>query len=212
MDKFTRVEGIAAGFLQPNIDTDAIIPAAYQRTLKGDPGQGLFAGWRYDLKGNENPDFILNREPFRKSKILVGGVNFGCGSSREFAVWALMRFGIRCVIAPSFGDIFYENSFKNGLLLITLPEAQVVRLQEHLSKANDPTLTVDLRRCVIELPRGVTVPFTVPATRRAALLEGLDEIGQTLKLDANIGQFQEHQKAVEPWVYSRPAILRKGSR
>jgi 3-isopropylmalate/(R)-2-methylmalate dehydratase small subunit len=198
------LDGVAASLPIPDINTDAVIPASYQRTLNDDPGKGLFAGWRYDLEGKEVPDFILNREPYRNSKIIVAGENFGCGSSREFAVWALMRFGVRCVIAPSFGDIFYENSFKNGLLPAILPQSQVDTLHEHLSRTNDPTLTVDLTRQVIELPNGETIPFSVPATRRVALLEGLDEIGQTLRFAEDIEAFQQRQRTAEPWIYVRP--------
>jgi 3-isopropylmalate/(R)-2-methylmalate dehydratase small subunit len=204
MEKFGRLEGVAASMPQPNIDTDAIIPVSYQRTLKDDPGKGLFAGWRYDLNGKEVPDFILNREPFRRSKMIVGGVNFGCGSSREFAVWALMRFGIRCVIAPSFGDIFYENSFKNGLLPIVLPEDKVQFLRQYLLQANDPSFVVDLEHCRIELPNGQSVKFSVPPARRTSLLEGLDEIGQTMKRRAWIDSFQAAHRAEAPWVYARP--------
>jgi len=138
MEKFTRLDGVAASLPMPDINTDAVIPASYQRTLNDDPGKGLFAGWRYDLEGNEVPDFILNREPWRNSRIIVAGQNFGCGSSREFAVWALMRFGIRCVIAPSFGDIFYENSFKNGLLPVVRAPPQVEALHEHLRAPTTP--------------------------------------------------------------------------
>ena len=204
MEKFVRLNGVAASMPQPNIDTDAIILASYQRTLKDNPGKGLFAGKRYDLKGNEVPDFILNREPFRNSKIIVGGVNFGCGSSREFAVWALVRFGIKCVIAPSFGDIFLENSFKNGLLPIVLPEEQVRQLHQHLERANDPSMTVDLDRCVIELADGKSIAFTIAAARRTALLEGLDEIGQTLKFESDIREFQDRQRTTQAWIYDRP--------
>jgi 3-isopropylmalate/(R)-2-methylmalate dehydratase small subunit len=204
MQKFTRVEGVAASFPLADINTDAVIPASYQRTLKDDPGKGLFAGWRYDLDGKEIPDFILNREPFRNSKVIVADKNFGCGSSREFAVWALMRFGIRCVIAPSFGDIFYENSFKNGLLPIVLPEEEVSAIHEHLAKANDPTIGVDLEREQIELPNRPAISFKVPPSRRIALLEGLDEIGQTLLHEAEIGDFQSEQRQTAPWVYARP--------
>lgn len=204
MEKFTRLNGVAASFPIPNINTDAVIPAAYQRTLKEDPGKGLFAGWRYDLQGKEVPDFILNREPFRQSKIIVAGENFGCGSSREFAVWALMRFGIRCVIAPSFGDIFYENSYKNGLLPIVLDPSHVDMLHEHLALTNDPTFTVDLEKQIIELPNGEIVAFSVPPTRRIALLEGLDEIGQTLRYADEIADFQRRQREATPWVYARP--------
>ena len=209
MEKFSRVEGPAASFPKPDIDTDAIIPAAWQRTLTGDPGKGLFGGWRYDLDGKEIPDFILNREPFRQAKIIVGGVNFGCGSSREFAVWALMRFGIRCVIAPSFGDIFYENSFKNGLLPIVLPVEEVERLHAHLAATNDPTIAVDLERGEIRLGNGQTLAFRVPAARRAALLEGLDEIGATLKFADDIDRFQAEQRRREPWTYAPGTVLRR---
>jgi 3-isopropylmalate/(R)-2-methylmalate dehydratase small subunit len=205
MQKFTKVNGVAVSFPQINIDTDAIIPASWQRTLKHDPGEGLFGGRRYDLEGREVPDFILNREPYRKSQIIVAGANFGCGSSREFAVWSLMRFGIRAIIAPSFGDIFFENSFKNGLLLVPLPEATVQGILGHLATTNDPTLTVDLERCVIELRNGETLAFEIPATRRTALLEGLDEIGQSLKFADRIAAFQTAQREAEPWVYERPA-------
>jgi 3-isopropylmalate/(R)-2-methylmalate dehydratase small subunit len=204
MEKFRKVEGIAASFPQINIDTDAIIPAAWQRSLKHNPGDGLFGGWRYDLEGKENPDFVLNREPFRRTEIIVAGANFGCGSSREFAVWALVRFGIKAILAPSYGDIFYENSFKNGLLLVALPEDTIRRLHDHLGRTDDPTLGVDLERCVVEIPNGESVPFEIPAVRRTALLEGLDEIGQTLKFSDAIDAFQVAQRAAEPWVYSRP--------
>jgi 3-isopropylmalate/(R)-2-methylmalate dehydratase small subunit len=204
MEKFIRLTGVAASLPLADINTDAVIPASYQRTLNDDPGKGLFAGWRYDLDGNEVPDFILNREPFRKSRIIVAGENFGCGSSREFAVWALMRFGIRCVIAPSFGDIFYENSFKNGLLPVVLAQVEVDRLQSHLARTNDPTLSVDLERLRIELSDGETIPFSVPATRRTALLEGLDEIGQTLVHRDDIVAFQERQRVSMPWLHIRP--------
>jgi 3-isopropylmalate/(R)-2-methylmalate dehydratase small subunit len=205
MEPFVRVDGIAASMRQEIIDTDQIIPAAWQRTLGGDPGKGLFAGWRYDLDGKEIPDFVLNREPFRRARILVGGPNFGCGSSREFAVWALMRFGIRCVIAPSFSDIFFENSFKNGLLPVVLPAADVDSLHQHIERTNDPSFAVDLERCAIELPDGRSIPFTVPEARRTALLEGLDEIGQSLLFAQDIAAFQERDRAARPWVHARPA-------
>ena len=208
MEKFTRVEGVAASFPKPDIDTDAIIPAAWQRTLNGNPGEGLFGGWRYDLEGKENPDFILNREPYRKAKIIVGGVNFGCGSSREFAVWALARFGIRCVIAPSFGDIFFENSFKNGLLPVKLPLDEVERLHAYLSKAEDPTLIVDLELCEIRPTNGPIVPFRISDARRNALLKGLDEIGETLAFEGDIERFQQLQRGLEPWIYAPSTVLR----
>jgi 3-isopropylmalate/(R)-2-methylmalate dehydratase small subunit len=202
MDKVTVVEGVAAHFRQPNIDTDAIISAPYQRSLKHNPGDGLFANWRYDLDGRENPDFILNRPPYRDSRILVGGANFGCGSSREFAVWAIKGFGIGCVIAESFGDIFYENSFKNGILPITLSAQQIAALHDHLERSNDPTLTVDLTICEIRLPNGENIPFAIPASRRNALLQGLDEIGQTLSNEADIASFDRDLQAEQPWIYN----------
>lgn len=201
MDKLRRVEGVAASFRRPNIDTDAIIPAAYQRSLKLDPGLGLFGGWRYDLEGREIPEFILNREPYRHSRIIVGGPNFGCGSSREFAVWAIKSFGISCVIAESFGDIFYENCFKNGLLPIVLPAAEVDALHNHLDRTNDPVLAVDLETCTIALPNGSSFRFSVPESRRHALLEGLDEIGQTLLQDERIGAFQDRLRQEQPWIF-----------
>jgi 3-isopropylmalate/(R)-2-methylmalate dehydratase small subunit len=208
MEKFTRLTGVAASMPLVDINTDAIIPASYQRTLEGNPGKGLFAGSRYDLHGNEVPDFILNQQPFRESKIIVAGPNFGCGSSREFAVWALMRFGIRSVIAPSFSDIFYENSFKNGLLPIVLPEQDVKVVQEYLVKTNDPTIAIDLERQEITLSDGRSIRFSVPPSRRAALLEGLDEIGQTLRFDKEIGAYQEKQRTSDSWIYHRPRLQR----
>lgn len=201
MQKFVRHQGIAASFPQYNIDTDAIIPAAYQRSLSEDMGKGLFAGWRYDLDGEEVPDFILNQEPFRNSSIIVGGVNFGCGSSREAAVYALKQFGIRCVIAPSFGDIFFENAFKNGLLTVTLPEEQVNEIHAYLSRANDCRLLVDLEACVVRLGDGRKLPFEMRPSKRAALLKGLDEIGQTLEHDAEISSYQKAASDRFKWIY-----------
>ena len=203
MEKFTAVSGIAASFPQGNIDTDAIIPASYLRSLGSDLGAGLFARSRYGTDGKEDPDFVLNRPPFRQSRILVAGANFGCGSSREAAVWALQRFGIRCVIAPSFGDIFFENSFKNGLLPLILPEAQVRELLGYLAASNDPTLAVDLGRCTVATPQGRSIRFAIAPARRAALLKGLDEIGQTLRRDDEIAAFQKADAAKRRWIHAR---------
>lgn len=200
MDKVKIVEGVAAHFRQPNIDTDAIISVKYQRSLEEDPGIGLFGNWRYNLDGTENPEFILNQEPYRSSRIIVGGHNFGCGSSREFAVWAMYRFGIRCIIAESFGDIFYENSFKNGLLLITLPPDQIDELQTYLERANDPRLSVDLETCAISLA-GRQIPFEIPRERREALLQGLDEIAQTLSHEPEIADLQQRLREEQPWIF-----------
>jgi 3-isopropylmalate/(R)-2-methylmalate dehydratase small subunit len=207
MEKFKRLTGIAAPFAKPDIDTDAIIPAQWLRSLSVDLGKGLFAGWRYDAAGQEKTDFILNRLPYRDARVIVAGPNFGCGSSREGAVWALARFGIRCVIAPGFGDIFFENAFKNGLLPVILPEAEVKELMVFLETTNDPSLTVDLERCVIETPQGRIIPFAIPPARRTALLEGLDEIGQTLHQEARIAAFQARDAAARPWIHRRESGL-----
>jgi 3-isopropylmalate/(R)-2-methylmalate dehydratase small subunit len=204
MEKFTTLTGIAATMLEENIDTDAIIPASWLRSLSADLGKGLFGGRRYRPDGSEIAAFVLNQQPFRDARILVAGANFGCGSSREGAVWALMRFGIRCVIAPGFGDIFHENAFKNGMLLITLPPPEVASLATTLAAANDPSLTVDLERCVIESPQGISLPFTLAPSRRTALLEGLDEIGATLRHEGEIASFQERDRLARPWIYARP--------
>ena len=204
MQKFTTLRGIAAPLMRANIDTGAIIAPIYMLSRSIDLGQKLFANWRYDLDGAENADFVLNQPRYRNSEILIAGPNFGCGSSREGAVWALMRFGIRCVIAPSFGDIFHENAFKNGVLLITLSEADIASLAKTLAAANDPSLTVDLERCVIESAQGLSIPFVLAPARRAALLEGLDEIGATLRSGDEIESFQERERLARPWIYARP--------
>lgn len=206
MQKFTRITGVAASMLQENIDTDQIIPAAWLRSLSSDLGKGLFAGWRYDMEGRENAEFVLNRPPFRDSRIVMAGANFGCGSSRESAVWALYRFGIRCVIAPSFGDIFTENAYKNGLLLVTLPDADVKMLTETLATGNDPTLTVDLEHCVIGTSRGGVIPFSIRPARRDALLQGLDEIATTLEHVDAIDRFQTQDRERQPWIYERSYV------
>jgi len=203
MEKFTRVSGVAAPFPQANIDTDAIIPAQWLRSVSADLGKGLFGGWRYDGQGRERPDFILNQSRYREAKIIVGGPNFGCGSSREGAVWALQGFGIRCVVAPSFSDIFFENSFKNGLLPVALPEAQIRELLKFLETTNDPSLVVDLESCVVETPQGRRFPFVIPPARRTALLEGLDEIGQTLRHETAIAAFQARDREARRWIHHR---------
>src|SRR5689334_20858932 len=176
MQAFTTVTGVAAPLLLPNINTDAMSPMIAGRSLAADLGKLLFANWRYAPDGSELPDFVLNKPPFRDSKILIAGPNFGCGSSRERAVWALMRFGIRCVIAPGFADIFYDNAFQNGLLPLTLSAAECASLAQLVAQALVPIVTVDLVQCRLEGPDGRVIAFNVSAERRAALLEGLDEI------------------------------------
>jgi len=201
MEKFTIVTGIAAPMLMPNINTDAISPMAAGRSTSTDLGAMLFANWRYQLDGSEIADFILNRHPFRQSKIIVAGANFGCGSSRERAVWALMRFGIRCVIAPSFAEIFRENAYQNGLLPVVLGAEDCARLGATLERAQEPLVTVDLQRCVVQGLDGQTRSFTVPEERRTALLEGLDEIDVIVRMQADIDAFQHADRGERPWIY-----------
>ncbi len=202
MKKFTKHTGIAAPLMRINVNTDAIIPTQWLQSLSSDLGRGLFSGWRYDAEGRENPDFVLNKPKYRQACILIAGVNFGCGSSREAAVWALMKFGIRCVIAPSFGDIFFGNSFQNGLLTVILPQDQVERLAEAVSRTeSSPLMTVDLQTCTIIAPDGTSIPFTIDPARREALLEGLDQIGTTLKHEADIAAFQARDRKARPWIY-----------
>jgi 3-isopropylmalate/(R)-2-methylmalate dehydratase small subunit len=201
MQTFTTVKGFAAPLMLPNINTDAMSPMIAGRSLSADIGALLFANWRYGADGKENPDFILNKPPFRESKVLIAGANFGCGSSRERAVWALMRFGIRCVIAPSFADIFYDNAFQNGLLPLVLPAADCASLADAVTRATEPVVSVDLVQCRLEGPDGRTVAFSVPAERRTALLEGLDEIQVILRMEGDIDAFQTEDRLRRPWIY-----------
>jgi 3-isopropylmalate/(R)-2-methylmalate dehydratase small subunit len=201
METFTTVTGIAAPLLMPNINTDAMSPMIAGRSLAADIGKLLFANWRYHPDGSEIADFVLNRAPFRDAKILVAGPNFGCGSSRERAVWALMRFGIRCVIAPSFADIFYDNAFQNGLLPLTLPPAEHAAFTEAVTQVQEPIVTVDLERCLLTGPDGRSLGFTVPAERRTALLEGLEEIAVILRMEGDIDAFQAKDRHERPWIY-----------
>jgi len=202
MEKFTRVTGVAAPLMRPNIDTDVIIPIDDCVTVpRGEQGRCAFRPLRYLADGSDNPDFILNREPYRKAVILLAGVNFGCGSSREPAVWALMGLGLRAIIAPSFGDIFYNNCFQNGVLAIILPEKTVRALADVVEASPDSPITVDLENCVVEHPGGMRVPFSIDEARRTALLEGLDQVGMTLRLDAKIAAWQQGDRVKRPWVY-----------
>jgi 3-isopropylmalate/(R)-2-methylmalate dehydratase small subunit len=203
MEKFTILDGIAAPLLQSNIDTGVIIALRFLRSSSTDLGAGLFADWRYTANGAEIPEFVLNRPRYRQSRILIAGANFGCGSSREAAVWALSRFGIRCVIAPSFGDIFFDNACENGLLPIVLPDAQVANLAARIEAAEQPRLIVDLERCRITMPDGEPIAFDVPQERRTALLEGLDETSLILRHEDEIDAFQAQAAAARPWLYGR---------
>jgi 3-isopropylmalate dehydrogenase len=202
MEKFIRVTGTAVPLLRANIDTDVVI--RIDRLIgnkRGQLGPFAFEAWRYHADGSENPDFALNQEKYRASKILVAGENFGCGSSREAAAWALIDFGFRCVIAPSFGDIFAQNCFQNGALCIPLPKATVEAIAAELEAAADPQMTVDLQAQTIKTPTGATIHFDIDGERRLALLEGLDEISLTLKLSDRIDAFRRTDSRDRPWIY-----------
>jgi len=202
MEKFVQLTGIAAPLYRANIDTDAIIPSReMKRVSKEGLGEGMFADWRYtDVAGRvENPEFVLNRAPFRGAPILIAGPNFGCGSSREHAVWALKDYGVRCIIAPSFGSIFQGNCIRNGLLPLVLPDIDVAALAEG---AGTNPLTVDLAAQTLHTPDGRTLPFTVAPADREMLLEGLDAIGVTLKRLPVIQNFESGYRARHSWLYS----------
>jgi 3-isopropylmalate/(R)-2-methylmalate dehydratase small subunit len=187
--------------MRDNIDTDVIIRVErLTGTTRAEMAPWAFEALRYRPDGSENPDFVLNQPPFRGAPILIAGANFGCGSSREGAVWSMMGSGLRCVIAPSFGDIFFNNCFQNGMLPVRLPADDVRRLAEACAGGN-ARVTVDLRRQVVIFPHGEEVGFEIEAVRRDALLEGLDEIGQTLKLSDAIAAFQQQDHAARPWVW-----------
>ncbi|HYH22385.1 MAG TPA: 3-isopropylmalate dehydratase small subunit [Azospirillum sp.] len=203
MEKFTVLTGIAAPLMRPNIDTDAIIPVAYLITTTRDGmGKGLFSGWRYDRDHRERPDFVLNRAPYRHAGILVAGENFGCGSSREHAVWALKDFGIRCVIAPSFASIFQENCIKNGVAPVVLREDEVRHVAARAEQAPDQPTTVDLADQTVVANDGREFRFTMAPSAREALLLGLDAVGLTLRHEADIAAFQAADRAQRPWVYA----------
>ncbi len=202
MQSFTRLTAVAAPLPMINVDTDMIIPKQFLKTIKRSGlGESLFFEMRYDDAGSEKPDFVLNRGPYRNARILIAGDNFGCGSSREHAPWALLDFGIRCVIAPSFADIFYNNCFKNGILPIVLPGEQVDALMALAAGEGGATLSVDLERQEITAPDGATMPFDVDPFRKSCLLGGLDEIGLTLQKAPAIAAFEERHKASQPWLF-----------
>ena len=203
MQKFTTLTGVAAPLDMINVDTDMVIPKQFLTTIKRSGlGKGLFFEMRFDSKGKENPDFVLNKAPYRKAKILIAGENFGCGSSREHAPWALLDYGISCVIAPSFADIFYNNSFKNGILLIRLPKDQVARLMAEAEKGANATFSVDREKQTLTGPDGQVVKFDIDPFKKHCLLNGLDDIGLTLKHGKKIDGFEEKQKASQPWLYA----------
>jgi 3-isopropylmalate/(R)-2-methylmalate dehydratase small subunit len=203
MEPFNKLEGVAAPLNMINVDTDMIIPKQYLKTIQRTGlGKALFDEMRHNQDGSEKPEFVLNKPAYRNAKILVTGDNFGCGSSREHAPWALLDFGIRCVIAPSFGDIFHNNSFKNGILPIRLPREICDKLMEDAKLGANARVTVDLARQVVVRPNGEEIPFEVDAFRKHLLLNGLDDIGQTMQHAPTIDDYEARQKAAQPWLYA----------
>jgi 3-isopropylmalate/(R)-2-methylmalate dehydratase small subunit len=202
MEPFTTLTGIAAPMPAANVDTDKIIPARFLKSIsRSGFGKHLFANMRFNPDGSENPDFVLNQEPYRKAEILIAYENFGCGSSREHAPWALLDFGIRCVIAPDFADIFNNNCFKNGVLPVRLPREVCEQLVEDARLGGNARITVDLEREVVVRPSGEEIPFKIDPLRRHLLLNGLDDIGQTMQHGGAIDSFEAKQKAAQPWLY-----------
>jgi len=200
MQKFTKLTGVAAPLPMVNIDTDKIIPKNYLKTiLRTGLGKALFAEIRYDEAGNEKPDFVLNKPAYRKAQILVAGDNFGCGSSREHAPWALLDFGIRCVISTGFADIFYNNSFKNGILPIKVTPEQLEKLMDDANRGSNATLSIDLEAQEIRGPDGGLIKFDIDPHRKHCLLEGLDDIGLTMKKENSIADFESKAAASRPW-------------
>jgi 3-isopropylmalate/(R)-2-methylmalate dehydratase small subunit len=201
MDKFTKLTGVAAPLPDINVDTDKIIPADYLKTIKRTGlGVALFSEMRYNDDGSEKPDFVLNQPAYRESQILVAGENFGCGSSREHAPWAILDFGIRCIISTSFADIFFNNCFKNGILPIVLPQEDVDKLMDDAGRGANAVMSIDLENQEITDPDGGTIPFDVDAFRKHCLLNGLDDISLTLQQDDKISAYEAAQSANQPWL------------
>ena len=203
MEKFIQLTGVATPIMEENINTDALMPTAWIINPGDDWGNGLFRNWRRDKEGLEISEFPLNQKRYQGSKILLAGKNFGCGSSREEAVWGLVDYGVRCVIAPSFGDIFYNSSFKNGLLPIILQEQVVSALAQALAQAPAPQLTVDLETLKIIATDGSIISFELDDSRRIPLMSGMDDISRTLVLKAKIDEFQRTDRAHRPWIYPK---------
>ncbi|WP_037435880.1 3-isopropylmalate dehydratase small subunit [Sinorhizobium fredii] len=200
MDKFVKLTGVAAPLPVVNIDTDMIIPKDYLKTIKRTGlGTGLFAEARYNEDGTPNPDFVLNKPAYQNAKILVAGDNFGCGSSREHAPWALLDFGIRCVISTSFADIFYNNCFKNGILPIVVSQADLDKLMDDANRGSNAVLSIDLETQEITGPDGGSIKFEIDAFKRHCLLNGLDDIGLTLEKAGAIDTFEKPPAASRPW-------------
>jgi len=201
MQPFVRLTGIAAPLTMINVDTDMIIPKQFLKTIhRSGLGSALFHDLRYRDDGSEQPEFVLNREPWRRASILIAGDNFGCGSSREHAPWSLLDFGIRCIIAPSFADIFFNNCFKNGILPVVLDRAEVDRLADEAAAGGNAVMTVDLEAQSLVSPAGRTIAFRVDPARKHGLIQGLDEIGLTLARAARIDAYEARQFDQKPWL------------
>jgi 3-isopropylmalate/(R)-2-methylmalate dehydratase small subunit len=200
LEKFETLTGVAAPLPIINIDTDMIIPKQYLKTIKRTGlGTALFSEMRYNEDGSENPDFVLNKPAYRDAKILVAGDNFGCGSSREHAPWALLDFGIRCVIATSFADIFYNNCFKNGILPIQVSEDELEKLMDDASRGSNSTMTIDLENQVIKGPDGGEISFDLDPFRKHCLMNGLDDIGLTMEKAPKIDAYETKLAEAHPW-------------
>lgn len=202
MDKFTKIRAVAAPLPITNVDTDMIIPQNHLRTIERTGlGKFAFSNIRYHDDGSEREDFVLNKPAYRNAEILIAGENFGCGSSREHAPWALKDFGLKCIIAPSFADIFYGNSFKNGLLPIKLPQAIIDDLMKDADRGANAVFTIDLENLEITRPDGEVVSFEIDGFRQQCLINGLDDIGLTMARDEKISEFEAKQKIEQPWLY-----------
>jgi 3-isopropylmalate/(R)-2-methylmalate dehydratase small subunit len=208
MEAFTVLEGIAAPLLRPNINTDIIVRIERLRDFEGAKlGPYCFESWRYRRDGSEDPAFVLNKPPYRDARIMIGGENFACGSSREAAVWALKAFGIRCVIAPSFGSIFFSNCFQNGVLPVIVPAGVVEELASEVEQTQGQgKVSIDLERCVVVSPSGKETPFTIDAMLREGMLEGLDQIELTRARAPQIADFQAKDRTARPWLYPAPRL------
>ena len=200
MQPFTKLSGVAAPLPMVNVDTDMIIPKQFLKTLvRTGLGKALFFEQRYKEDGSEKPDFVLNKPAYRKAQILVAGANFGCGSSREHAPWALLDFGITCVIAPSFADIFYNNCFKNGMLPIKLPQEDVDKLMDDAERGANAVVSIDLEKQEIRGPDGGVVKFDIDPYRKHCMLNGLDDIGLTKVKQKQIDSYEAKAKSERPW-------------
>jgi 3-isopropylmalate/(R)-2-methylmalate dehydratase small subunit len=201
MEKFTTLTAVAAPLPMINVDTDMIIPKQFLKTIKRiGLGSALFFEMRTNPDGSENPDFVLNKPAYKSAKILVAGANFGCGSSREHAPWALLDFGFRVVFAPSFADIFYNNCFKNGILPIALPQDVIDKLMDDAERGSNAVITVDLEKQEVRGPDGGTVKFDVDPFRKQCLMNGWDDIGLTLRNENKISDFESRRAAATPWL------------